>query len=1098
MRSPSVHLIAGCVSAILLVAMPVLAVEVAYPVEGFEAGGSWAPAGGDKGGRAETKIVAEGAHEGKRCLALTYDFTGTDGAGFIYAQALANALLPGTPTAATIWVKGDGSGRNLNARYVDEKDETFQTHLCALDFTDWRQFRFPLTGANGNSWGGSAPNGKPKPPLRLASLIVDKSNEKQPLRGTVYLDDVQVISDVPESEGLQLRLTHSYAESLVSRPQAELVLQVNNLVGLEGHATLRWHVADYAGRSAGGGKLEVPLAKGAPGKYPLRVKLPVEGWYSTETTLKHKGRTFTATTHVCRLTPSPLAAANAGSSIGINGHLADAKEMRMMQRAGIKWMRADWLWGIAQPKPGAFNWEVFDERAQWAREAGIDLLPVLCYGVGWATTRPADAKGDAANYMPQLEPWLAYIRAVVARYKGQIHNWEVWNEPNIGFWLSSNEEYVKLLKETYKAVKSVDPTARVVMGGVAGSPTQYVEMLYKGGCKDFMDVINIHPYQYPTIPEHGMEQQVRGIQEVMRKYGDESKELWATEVGYPNHIGPGGVGVGPQADYISRTYICLLASGVKRVFWYDYQNGTDVTYNEANFGIVYVDNSPKPCLLALKTTSNELTGAKFTGKLETPANVAAYEFDRQGTRVTCLYALKDDALVALTSPGAAKARDLMGNAVAIPADGSLKLTTSPLFLETSAPVKLAERTPISLQAPPGPVYPLDAVPVTVTVRNDTSETLSGTLHLSLGSAWTWDKKRVQITLPAGKSVTVKAEASAKPTVYFGEHTLTAQFVAHSADGGRVDQIVRQTLSVKPPWKVVIRPNGPEGMAADITNLCSLPLKTHVWWAAPLCPDGKATERDATFEPGKTRTVPAPDWYARSAKGVVPSRCELRIETTEGIITKVPFKLTLQTARRVADAGPDAAEDRRATREGRPWPDAMSLDSHWFIRQLADWRGPEDLSAKLRFLWDDANLYLQVAVTDDKFVQTFSGGDTWQGDGVQFAVQPEYDRRPQAKFAEFSVALVGGRPDVFVAHDDLGGATKATATAEIQQEGTRTVYRIAVPWAGLGIKPAAGRTIAVSMLVNDNDGNGRRGWMEWGDGIGYSKDPSLYYDLTLGE
>jgi hypothetical protein len=231
------------------------------------------------------------------------------------------------------------------------------------------------------------------------------------------------------------------------------------------------------------------------------------------------------------------------------------------------------------------------------------------------------------------------------------------------------------------------------MGGVAGSPTQYVEMLYKSGCRDFMDVVNIHPYQYPTMPEHGMEQQVGGIREVMRKYGDESKELWVTEVGYPNHIGPGGVSVRLQADYIARTYICLLASGVKRVFWYDYQNGTEVTYNEANFGIVYVDNSPKACLLALKTVANELTGARFVGKLETPANVAAYEFERGRTRITCVYALEGKVLVALGNPMGARARDLMGNAVTIPADGSLRLTTSALFVETAAPVRLSERLP---------------------------------------------------------------------------------------------------------------------------------------------------------------------------------------------------------------------------------------------------------------------------------------------------------------------------------------------------------------------------------------------------------------------
>jgi hypothetical protein len=35
-----------------------------------------------------------------------------------------------------------------------------------------------------------------------------------------------------------------------------------------------------------------------------------------------------------------------------------------------------------------------------------------------------------------------------------------------------------------------------------------------------------------------------------------------------------------------------------------------------------------------------------------------------------------------------------------------------------------------------------------------------------------------------------------------------------------------------------------------------------------------------------------------------------------------------------------------------------------------------------------------------------------------------------------------------------------------------------------------------MLVNDNDGSGRRGWLEYGSGIGSAKDPTLYLDLHL--
>ena len=36
----------------------------------------------------------------------------------------------------------------------------------------------------------------------------------------------------------------------------------------------------------------------------------------------------------------------------------------------------------------------------------------------------------------------------------------------------------------------------------------------------------------------------------------------------------------------------------------------------------------------------------------------------------------------------------------------------------------------------------------------------------------------------------------------------------------------------------------------------------------------------------------------------------------------------------------------------------------------------------------------------------------------------------------------------------------------------------------------------SVLINDNDGSGRRGWMEYGSGIGKSKDANLFVTMPL--
>lgn len=42
----------------------------------------------------------------------------------------------------------------------------------------------------------------------------------------------------------------------------------------------------------------------------------------------------------------------------------------------------------------------------------------------------------------------------------------------------------------------------------------------------------------------------------------------------------------------------------------------------------------------------------------------------------------------------------------------------------------------------------------------------------------------------------------------------------------------------------------------------------------------------------------------------------------------------------------------------------------------------------------------------------------------------------------------------------------------------------------------GLKLKFSLLLNDNDGSGRRGWLEYNSGIGASKDSNLFGDLFL--
>jgi xylan 1,4-beta-xylosidase len=68
------------------------------------------------------------------------------------------------------------------------------------------------------------------------------------------------------------------------------------------------------------------------------------------------------------------------------------------------------------------------------------------------------------DYKKFAELVYQWVKHSVARYgKAEVESWywELWNEPNIGYWKGTTEEYIKLYDYTADAVKRALPTARI-------------------------------------------------------------------------------------------------------------------------------------------------------------------------------------------------------------------------------------------------------------------------------------------------------------------------------------------------------------------------------------------------------------------------------------------------------------------------------------------------------------------------------------------------------------------------------------------------------------------------------------------------------------
>lgn len=154
-------------------------------------------------------------------------------------------------------------------------------------------------------------------------------------------------------------------------------------------------------------------------------------------------------------------------------------------------------------------------------------------------------------------------------------------------------------------------------------------------------------------------------------------------------------------------------------------------------------------------------------------------------------------------------------------------------------------------------------------------------------------------------------------------------------------------------------------------------------------------------------------------------------------------------------------------------------------------------------WDDRYLYLAVEAIDDVHSQPGGGFDSWNGDGVQFAVGiANADDSDPAVYSEMGAALGdGGEPLKWRWIAPPGFAADGSVAMEeaIVREETKTVYELAVPWEELTRDPdlvRQGLKLKFSLLVNDNDGGGREGWAEYNGGIGTAKDVHAFGDVFL--
>src|SRR5437899_7225230 len=101
------------------------------------------------------------------------------------------------------------------------------------------------------------------------------------------------------------------------------------------------------------------------------------------------------------------------------------------------------VWPNVEPQKGQWDFSHLDGYISLAESHSVEILLPLGLTPAWASSRPKEKSGYEPGNAAEprnISDWSEYVREVATRYKGRIHAYEIWNEPNLSDFFSGRPD----------------------------------------------------------------------------------------------------------------------------------------------------------------------------------------------------------------------------------------------------------------------------------------------------------------------------------------------------------------------------------------------------------------------------------------------------------------------------------------------------------------------------------------------------------------------------------------------------------------------------------------------------------------------------------
>ncbi len=392
--------------------------------------------------------------------------------------------------------------------------------------------------------------------------------------------------------------------------------------------------------------------------------------------------------------PHPaLPALTVPQGAGINIHFTDAQpgEMKMLADA-YRFVRMDLSWGATEREKGVYDFSAFDRLMKSLDQHKVRALFILDYSNRFYDEglSPHTDEGRAA-----MAKWAA---AAATHFKGRGVLWEMYNEPNIGFWKPKPnvDDYIKLDKAVAQAIRKAAPGECYFGAATSTIDLTFLEACFQSGALDRWDAVSVHPYRQndpeTVAPEY------RALRLLIERYKPKGKVIpiisgeWGYSTAWDKFNDE------RQGKYLPRQWMTNLINEVPLSIFYDWHDdGTDEKESEHNFGTTenqYFENrepvyNPKPSYTSARTFVHFFEGYTFNKRLALASPDDYLLLFNKGNNVKLAVWTTKEAheIIIPASPGAFFFTNHLGavnSGVAQENGLKLQISDAPLYLEPLA------------------------------------------------------------------------------------------------------------------------------------------------------------------------------------------------------------------------------------------------------------------------------------------------------------------------------------------------------------------------------------------------------------------------------